>query len=202
MNTIGKLCGFVFISCLLLSLMSARKRAADMEGLQDTAGNPSGVSEGRTMLFDMSNTAGWRVYKDKNVAVELSILQAKAGRALQVTYNMGAGMWLGIKKKAPIDLSKYAGVSFKCRDEGAINTVEIKVEDSDGSVFGTDVVFESGIKDLKEVEIPFSSLEYWWGGDETLDLKKATLHFTVSKKDDEDEGGYGMLTIGQIELYK
>jgi len=149
----------------------------------------------------MGSTAGWDVYTDNGVTVKLASAAAKTGKALDITYNLNTGNWLGVRKQVPIDLSKFTGIRFTYKGEGSKNSLEVKFEDSDGSNFGYLVETKSNPEAWTSVEVPFSNLKYWWGGDQNLDLKKIMLHFAVSKKVDEDQGGSGRILIGSVQAY-
>jgi len=195
MDKFMKLCGVIMVSCVLLTLMSARKRAADLEESKEAV-------LARTVLFDMNSTNGWKISKDKGTDALLNTMQFRDGRALRLTYNMKSGTWLDVNIKVPIDLSSYSGIRFKCRAEGAQNTVEVRLEDNHAAVYGTKIGVNTGTNEWTEVDVPFESLDYLWGGDEQLNLKKIMLHIAVSRQGDEDEGGSGILSICRIELNK
>jgi len=53
-----------------------------------------------------------------------------------------------------------------------------------------------------DIEVPFSELEYLWGDSQEVNLVKPMLHIAISKKESDDEGGTGKMSISQVELYK
>lgn len=151
-------------------------------------------------IMRMDTTAGWDPYTDNGATASLGTAQGNKGKALEFTYNLGAGNWAAMRKFIEGDISKYTSVSFSYKGSGAKNTLEVKFEDADGSVFGTVIGARSNPSAWTDITIPIASLSYWWGGDKTLDLKKVKLHFAVSKRDG-DAGGTGKLIIGDIGAF-
>jgi hypothetical protein len=145
--------------------------------------------------------AGWDNYKDGSVTLNLAAGQGQRGKALVLDYNMNTGGWLGVWKQVNGNLSGYKGVRFAVRGEGAANSVEFKFEDKDGSNFGKVLAVKSNTGSWTTIEVPFSDLTYFWGGDQKLDLADPKIHFAISKKEG-DAGGAGKLLIDKIELYK
>lgn len=185
------------VVCSLFISMGARKKAitaTPASSVKTTAGG------GAVSLDSMDSITGWENYADNGVVLKVTSVAGKTGNAAQTAYSMGAGAWFGIWKEIPVDLSKYAGIRFAFRGEGSKNTLEIKLEDSDGSNFGKEMSGKSDNGAWTVIEVPFSDLKYFWGGDQTLDLKKIRLHFAVSKKEG-DAGGTGKIMIDNIEAY-
>ena len=159
---------------------------------------PTGV------IDTMNDPTIWTVYKDdKVVKVEVATTEAKSGKAIGVTYEMGGGAWLGLFKSIDQDITGYKGVRFAYRGEGNANSLEFKLEDNDGSIYGKILGTKSNVGSWTVVEIPFADLSYWWGGDSKLAWDHVhNLHFAVSKKGGEDKGGAGEVSISQLEFYK
>jgi carbohydrate binding protein with CBM11 domain len=156
------------------------------------------------MLDTMSDPKRWSVYKDERVIkVDVSAAEAKNGKAISVSYEMGDGAWFGLVNAIDQDLTGYKGVRFTYCGQGNANSLEFKLEDSDGSVFGKILETKSNIGSLTVVEIPFADLSYWWGGDNKLAWDHLhNVHFAVSKKGGQDKGGAGGVNISQMEFYK
>lgn len=200
MARFGKVFGLFLFGCLVLTSTAARRRAADSD---DAAAKPAAAaaSGSGTVVFDMNSTAGWDMYADNTATEKLNCVAAKTGKALEIDYNFNSGGWLAVRKQSPIDLSKFQGLRFTYRGEGSKNSLEVKFEDGDGSNFGYLVPTHSNPEGWTSVEVPFKELKYWWGGDQMLDLKKLVIHFAVSKKTDEDQGGTGKVIIGSVQAY-
>lgn len=159
------------------------------------------------MIDKMSDPARWNVYKDEKVTkVDLAAVDAKetkSGKAINVTYEMGDGAWLGFVNSIDQDLTGYKGVRFAYCGQGNANSVEFKLEDSDGSVFGKILKTKSNIGSWTVVEIPFTDLSYWWGGDNKLTWENVhNINFAISKKGGDDKGGTGAVSVSQLEFYK
>ncbi len=156
--------------------------------------------EAKGLILDATNaTEGWNIYKDEGVEVELESVSGKEGKALGISYDMGPGGWIGIYK-GNIDLSNCKSVKIIYRGKGSQNTIEFKLEDVDGSNFGIIFKTKSNVNGWTTVEVPLSELDYWWGGDESLDdLSNVNIHFAISKKEG-DKGGSGKIVIDRIEL--
>ena len=201
MARFGKFFCFAVCACLLLTLTAARRRASDETDSSTDKKAVSAAATSGTIIFDMNTSAGWDAYTDNSVTTKLGTAAAKTGKALEITYSMNSGGWLGVRKQVPVDLSKFTGLRFTYKGEGSKNSLEVKFEDADGSNFGYLVETKSNPDTWTTVEMPFADLKYWWGGDQTLDLKKIMLHFAVSKKVDEDQGGSGKILIGSVQAY-
>jgi hypothetical protein len=159
---------------------------------------PAGV------IDTMGDPTIWNIYKDdRGVKVEVASVEAKNGKAIGVTYEMGEGAWFGLFKSINQDITGYKGVRFSYRGQGNANSLEFKLEDGDGSVYGKVLGTKTNVGAWTMVEIPFADLSYWWGGDSKLTWSQvASLHFAVSKKGGEDKGGAGGVSISQLEFYK
>lgn len=142
---------------------------------------------------------GWLSYSDKGANIRLPSVKGKIGNALQINYDFTSGVWVGVYKMPPIDFSKANSIKFIYRGEGNANTVEVKLEDADGTNYGKLLDTKSNVGSWTTVEIPISNFTYWWGGDEELALSGLKLHFAISIKGN-DEGGSGIVIIDQIEL--
>ena len=151
-------------------------------------------------VLSMGDTNGWEVYTDNNNSASIKTVPGATGKAIEFTYALTSGQWAAMRKYIEADLSKYSGLAFSYRGSGNKNCLEIKLEDADGSVFGLEIKTRSNPAAWANVVIPFSSLSYWWGGDNKLNLKKVRLHFAVAKKDG-DMGGGGKVIIGRIGAF-
>jgi len=149
----------------------------------------------------MNSTFGWGVYSDKESESSLGVAPAKTGKALAISYNLGSGAWTGARNDTSIDISKFGGIRFMCRADGNRNTLEVKFEDADGTNYGKYISIDNNSDAWKTVEIPFTSLQYWWGDNDELDLTQIKLNFVVSKKKEGDQGGKGTVFIGSIQAF-
>ena len=85
------------------------------------------------VIDSFSTTDGWGTYKDNGTTIEVK----GSDKALEIDYKMVSGKWVGTFKAYSNDFKDVSGFKFKYRGEGSANTVEFKLEDPDGSNFGT-----------------------------------------------------------------
>jgi hypothetical protein len=155
---------------------------------------------GPEVIYDLSSTSGWETYLDNGSNASLGTAAGADGRAMEISYDIGSGGWIGVRRTSMSDLSKYSGMAFTYKGTGKKNTFEVKLEDGDGSIFGKAVETGTSRGTWTQAVVPFSSMTYWWDGDKSLDLSKVKLHFAVSKRD-RDDGGAGRLVIGSVRAY-
>lgn len=150
----------------------------------------------------MEITQGWEIYTDNGSKLALTSVAGKSGKAIEAAYDFGGGGWIAFNKAVNADFSKAKGIKFYYKGTGSSNSVEIKLEDEDGTNFGFLLVTKSNVAGWTSVEIPFSELKYFWGGNPELNWTKIIrFHFAVSRKEG-DEGGAGKVDFDQLELMK
>ncbi|MBN1385204.1 MAG: hypothetical protein JW983_10020 [Elusimicrobia bacterium] len=155
-----------------------------------------------TVLDPMDSTEGWNANAEENAKVDLTTVEANGGKAVEVSYDFTGGNWVQMVKEIKMDLSAIIGIRFSYKGEGPANTLEIKLEDEDGSNFGKKWPAATGSKKWTTVTVSKEGLEYWWGGDDKMDWGKTkSIILAVSKKDG-DKGGKGKVIIGKIETVK
>lgn len=150
-------------------------------------------------IDNFADASGWDNYVDKTATVKVSAGPGESGSALLIDYNLTGGTWLGICKRFGKNFKPYQGLRFRYKGEGAANSLEFKLEDADGSTFGTLIPSRSNPAAWTTVELPFSQLKYFWGGDQVLDLNDPKVHFAVSIKDG-DSGKTGRIMIEKLEF--
>jgi hypothetical protein len=198
MTRFGKFAGLVCSLLVVLSLTAARKSKTAGDAVSGQTAS-TGISQGN-VIFDMNSIAGWNAYVDNSVTTSFAVVAGRTGKAFAIGYNFNTGLWLSVARTQTVDLSKYKGIKFAYKGEGARNTFEIKMEDGDGSTFGYYVEPRSNPSNWTDIDIPFTDMKWWWGGDQTLDLKKVRFHIAVSKRDD-DEGGEGKVIVSPVSAY-
>lgn len=154
---------------------------------------------GESLLDPTSPIQGWNVYNDNGSTIKLVDLPGENGKALGIEYNIGTGNWLATYKDLSLDLGRYKGIRFRYKGEGSGNSLEFKIEDADGSQFGMLVPSRSNPGSWTTVEVKYTDLAYWWGGDKNLNLASPKVHFAVSVKDG-DQRGSGKVLVDQLEL--
>src|SRR3989339_377014 len=97
-----------------------------------------------------------------------------------------------------VDVSGLKGVRLTYRGIGDKNSIEIKLEDDDGSVFGKTLYRKTATDDWTTVEIPLEAFSYWYGGDKTLNDSQLKFHFAICRVD----GGKGTVVVNDFEYVK
>jgi hypothetical protein len=142
------------------------------------------------------------INKDTDRTAKLSVKTTKSvgEPALELVYDLSQGEWVQAAVNIRADLSNFSRVQFLFRGEGASNTFEFKVVDSDGTNVGTSWVHQSATSAWTVVDVALSDLPYLWGGDSTLDWTRVRhIYFAVSKKKD-DAGGRGRVLVRGIQF--
>lgn len=154
------------------------------------------------VLDSMDSADGWETNVSEGSKCELSEVKTKKGKAVEISYELSDNGWVQINKAPDIDMADIAGLRFSYVGTGNANSLEVKLEDGDGSNFGKIYPSGSVVKTWTTVTIPIEELEYWWGGDNKLDKTNIkNILFAVSKKG-ADKGGAGKVAIDQIEIIK
>ncbi len=143
--------------------------------------------------------AAWKAY-----AADGSSCLVKIGdqpSTIRLEYAYGAGTWLGAWCEVPMDLTPYTGLRLRYSRTGDRNTLELKIEDADGSSFGMRFPPRADDAVSTVLDIPFAALAHWWGGDAMLDLRKCKLHVAQSRQEG-DPGGRGSMVLESVELIR
>lgn len=154
------------------------------------------------VLDSMDSTEEWAANGSEGSKIELSAVKTKNGKAVEISYDLSGNGWVQMNKIIDMDMSDIAGLRFSYIGTGNANTLEVKLEDADGSNFGKLCPSASATKTWTTLTIPIEEMAYWWGGDNKLDRTKVkNILFAISKKD-ADKGGAGKVAIDQIEIIK
>ncbi|MFH1369465.1 MAG: carbohydrate binding domain-containing protein [Elusimicrobiota bacterium] len=189
--------GFISLSC------AARMKAKAAPGNDVSSKEEKKGSNAAKSIVDALDTIqGWDKYVDSGSKLDLASVPGKEGGAIEVTYDMTAGGWVAFNKTMEKDLSGCKAVSFYYKGMGAENTIEIKLEDADGTSFSYVVPSKSNVSSWLTVHVPVYKFEYCWGEDKELNWSKVVrLHFAVAKREG-DEGGAGKVIFGRVEAVK
>lgn len=161
------------------------------------AERPSGRVETSLVIDEMEEATAWRPYDDGAASVSLAAVPGDDGNAVEIRYNLRRGDWAGAWRLLERDAGPFRGVRFRYRCEGPVNTLEVKMEDPGGTNHGRAV--KTDARSWTTVDLPFSSLLYWWGPDDGLDLANLKFHIAVSRKEG-DAGGEGRVLIDRLEF--
>jgi hypothetical protein len=149
------------------------------------------------VLDDFETNKRWMIFTSENAQLVLKNLPGKERNSLVAEYDLGKeeGRWVAFEKRYKLDLLENNMISFWVKSEGENNTLEFKIIDVDGSVFGKK--FEDLSNQWKEIKIPMNDLEYWWAGDDKL-TKPVKICFAISVIN----GGKGKIWLDNLRLTK
>lgn len=145
----------------------------------------------------MESESGWFAGGENQAKVKLASISGNKDKAVRLEYDFADGNWLQMEKIYNVNIKDNSAFIFDFQSKGDNNTFQFKAEDADGSVFGINMDGMIPTRKWQKVEIPFSKLVYFWGGNKELDLTQIKrIFFTVVKKD----GGEGSITIDEFEV--
>ncbi|MFH1369447.1 MAG: CIA30 family protein [Elusimicrobiota bacterium] len=200
---------FLFAVCVSLivagTAFAARvKKDKDVKS-GDAASSAGSVNEPVSkadIISELDDPKEWSVYTENTCKLQLQAVPGKFGKALEASYDFGQGGWVAMNMKKSMDFTVVTAFKLYYKGEGATNSIEVKINDADGSSFGYLLKTKSNESAWTLVEVPVSELQYWWGGDKELDLAKITeFHFAISKKEG-DEGGTGKVIFDRLQMVK
>ena len=147
----------------------------------------------------MEKVEGWAVGGESGTSSELNAVPGKVGKAIEIDYEFVSGSWIQMQSNVmPLNIKDAEDMKFYYKGKGAINTLQVKLEDADGSTFGINLNGATNTEGLwEQAIISMDELIYFWGGDEDLDsanIKK--IYFAITK----EEGGAGIVAVDQIEF--
>lgn len=122
------------------------------------------------------------------------------GKAYQIDYNFHDGKWLYMYRQFGLNLFEYKGFSFNFKGEHDNNNLEVKLGDSDGTIYRKMMYKFTDTDDKwKHVQIDLTKdLEFLiTGANDNLNLKSISkIDFTVAK----ESGGYGYFAIDNVKI--
>jgi len=141
--------------------------------------------------------SGWTVCGDKNATNSLSQVDGYSGKALHWDYDFKDGTWVAMPREWGLNIAGDTNVRFRYKGTGCNNTLELKVQDINDSVFIRKFYNATNTDgDWKTVVIPINDFIYFSGESETIDIKKVKkVLIAVSKS----EGGSGTVAIDNLE---
>lgn len=145
----------------------------------------------------MDSIGTWTLDKDQNVSAVLKIVPGEKDKAFRVDYNMDSGNWFEIRKDIDVDLTDMEALEFYYKGGNAVNNIEVKIRDKDGTIYGVILEGASNIPDWKKVQLDFSRFKYMWGGDEKLDLTQIkSISFAIAR----GRGGKGYILFDDLKI--
>lgn len=148
------------------------------------------------------NIADYKTVSSEVDEVQIAKVKGKQGDALKIEYNIksDAGWhWAGVRKKINGKLPKKSTFIFYFKGNGLNTSLEFKINDKSGNVFGTKITNLIFDDSWHEVKIDSSELTYWWGGDGSKRMGMVDfieLAFCTGKH------GKGSVTINKLILKK
>lgn len=126
----------------------------------------------------------WSSSGDSSTKAVLHTVPGDTGNALQLDYNLNNGTWVLMSRKFSVSLIDGNQFKFWLKQTGDKNYIEVKLKDSDGTVFYHKRTYDT-FDNWIEVAIPYKNFTWFESGtDDDLDLSDITyIYFTVSKKD-------------------
>lgn len=129
----------------------------------------------------LSSANGWNLYVSDNSKGELKEVNGFKNKGIALYYDINAnGGWVSIEKPLKIGIKEESRFSFYVKRKGREPmTIEFKLIDKDGSVFGKKYYNLSSIDSWKKFSIEFSDLSYLWGGDSQFN-EVNSISFAIS----------------------
>lgn len=156
-----------------------------------SGGGATGVS------LDMESSSGYTAGGESGSATTLNVVEGHTGKGLQIQYDFGTGTWLQIQKNVQWNIKPYNHIVFWYKTAGAVNNLQIKIVDRDGSTFGATFEGLAPSDGWVEVKLPLNELNYFWGGDAQLDGTDVRKFFFAVTK---NEGGAGTVDVDELKF--
>ncbi|MDD5132031.1 MAG: CIA30 family protein [bacterium] len=131
-----------------------------------------------------ADESAWSGSGDSSTKTVLHTVAGQTGNALQLDYNLNKGAWVLMSRKFSLSLQDGNQIKFWLKQTGDKNYIEVKLKDSDGTVFYHKRTYDN-VNEWMEIVIPYKNFTWFESGtDENLDFSDITyVYFTVSKKD-------------------
>lgn len=127
-----------------------------------------------------AQSEGWKTSSAAGCRIALSDATIDGRDAVSADYSLAAEHgWVEWRTPTPSGYEPARPFVFSIKNGGAVSDLEIKLIASNGSVFGRKVPLKGRYPDWTRLIFARSSLEYWWGGDGTLD-KPVAIALAIS----------------------
>ncbi|HOW27795.1 MAG TPA: carbohydrate binding domain-containing protein [Elusimicrobiota bacterium] len=148
------------------------------------------------MIFDGESTAGWETSSAEGASVKLASVPGRTGQSFVLDYQFPANQWVAIRKAVKMSMTDDSVFVFYIKAEGAVNNLEFKIVDTDGSTFGYTFSELTQYKDWQEVSLVLKDMKYLWGNENGLDKERiAFVDIALS-----GNGGKGKAYLDDMEL--
>lgn len=140
------------------------------------------------LIDGMEDTARWVLRGSPASQKNLARVPGKEGSAIGFTYTLDQTGFVELSRPVELDLSNKDTIGFQLKGEGPSDTLQIKLEDADGSIFAKSMASATLTKDWTSFQIPIGDFQYFLGGDKKLDASKIRrISFVVAAKQPDDD---------------
>ena len=194
-----KPCGQFKEGKLIISDLSYTKEDIVKEETEKESKEDKDTEKDDSLIFyqSMDIKKAWGLKKDSGIKLNLRLLKGKKGKCYRLDYDFGDGQWFQIIKDVKKDFSGMDTIEFYYKGGDAVNNLELKIEDVDGSIYGYRMDGASNVPDWEKIIIPFRDLIYFWGGDQKLNLRNIkNISIAVSR----NRGGKGYICFDEFKV--
>ncbi len=143
-----------------------------------------------------ADESSWSASGASSTNTALHTVTGAVGHAIQLDYNLAQGAWVLLSRKFSLTLIDGNQCKFWLKQTGDKNYIEVKLKDSDGTVFYHKRTYDT-FNSWMEIVIPYKNFIWFESGtDENLNLSEITsIYFTISKKD----GTTGTVLVDELQ---
>jgi hypothetical protein len=150
-----------------------------------------------TRLETMVDLKTWAIAADKGGTGKLVKEDGpSSNKVLALRYNFGPGSWIEAGQGCNFDFSQLQDMKFSYKGTGDPNTLEFRLMDDSGSIFGIKIPRASLQNDWTPVVLTKADFIYLYGGNGKINWKSVRkIIYTLSK----ESGGKGQISIDPIQ---
>jgi len=132
-------------------------------------------------------------------------LSAVGEKFLVIDYDLGTGGWVQVpvpvnQNMACMKELKFS-ITFSLQGTGAANTLEVKLEDADGTNYGwLSKPGGSVTANGETMGVPLDDFVFWWGNEGMNWQQVANVVFAVAKKQVGDASGAGQVIVSDVVM--
>jgi uncharacterized delta-60 repeat protein len=111
------------------------------------------------LIDPMEDLSNWKTLKDElGSNVSIGLVPSKKGRAINLSYDLKDNGWVGISRDVePQLLADLQGLNISYRMNGKQSTLELRLEDQNGTVFGSSRMLGGDLPLWAYLEAPYDS---------------------------------------------
>jgi hypothetical protein len=134
-------------------------------------------------LLPLVGVEGWNLSTDQGATMTQKVTKEKGAEALSLSFDFGEGKWVNAAKSVDFDFTRVEAHRFRIKVEGNVKSVELKIQDARGNVFGHSLR-PGPLGEWEDIRLSSTAFTYWWGGENNMDFASVrTLALAVSVKD-------------------